>query len=86
MFYSSQLLSRKTPLGICWLASHLESRRLKRAQVRSIASFSNRKVVKPRRMVTPDAFWSGWGVMMQSSCSFPFFVDVLVSLVLRICS
>jgi hypothetical protein len=33
MFYSSQLLSRKTALGICWLASHLESKRLKRAQV-----------------------------------------------------
>ena len=33
MFYSSQLLSRKTPLGICWLASHSESKRLKRAQV-----------------------------------------------------
>lgn len=33
MFYSSQLLSRKTPLGICWLASHSESKRLKRTQI-----------------------------------------------------
>ncbi|WPT17702.1 Sister chromatid cohesion 1 protein 4 [Picochlorum sp. SENEW3] len=33
MFYSSQLLSRKTPLGICWIASHSESKRLKRTQV-----------------------------------------------------
>lgn len=33
MFYSSQLLSRKTPLGICWLASHSDSKRLKRTQI-----------------------------------------------------
>jgi hypothetical protein len=35
MFYSTQLLSRKSPLGICWLASHLEGKKLKRTQVGS---------------------------------------------------
>ena len=33
MFYSSQLLSRKSPLGIVWLASHSEGKKLKRNQV-----------------------------------------------------
>jgi hypothetical protein len=33
MFYSSQLLSRKSPLGIVWLASHSEGKKLKRTQL-----------------------------------------------------
>lgn len=48
MFYSSQLLSRKTALGICWLASHLESKRLKRAQVFEVSiSASCDSIINP---------------------------------------
>ncbi len=33
MFFSAQLLSRKSPLGIVWLASHSDGKKLKRTQL-----------------------------------------------------
>jgi cohesin complex subunit SCC1 len=41
MFYSSQLLSRKSPLGIVWLASHSEGRKLKRTQLHDFSIVSS---------------------------------------------
>jgi hypothetical protein len=37
MFYSSQILARKGPLGIVWIAAHVDSQ-LKRNQVRGSGS------------------------------------------------
>ena len=59
MFYSSQILARKGPLGIVWIAAHIDGQ-LKRNQVRerdaSLAAFKPRPTPLPVIPPPPQVF------------------------------